>query len=427
MPRFPLLLAAVALGAALALPVGTAAQAGPVEVFRAYWDSGLAPTDPGAERFRSQAMLREFRAFLEEEPEMAREALEFMTAMYRELQEAAALGSIEVVEQTPDRATLEVEFQGKQGPLPEGLPQRATVEMVREEDGWKVETEAFTSSMGGGWDDEFEEATCPAGTVLGDPAAPHTLVLWQDGGTVQVHFSDALLLRDGRDLTLRLPAMGSSQMDVRVPGGATDPGDHAGSIGGSLAWGGCPGFPEGLFHGEGEVLFTWEVGSAAATANVEFDVSPAGGGSALLSGSLAGVSVLDVTPAPLMAESFLLAFDEEVNPHRGAILHHAAEGRLEISLHYSRGNGGGSSSFFVEGFAGEPGVYVGKVSWGNVQVAVVEAFGGGGIRMELWEIPEEEFPAEGLDAARARELGSLRARVVSDGVVVVPSLAAVGL
>jgi hypothetical protein len=62
-----------------------------------------------------------------------------------------------------------------------------------------------------------------------------------------------------------------------------------------------------------------------------------------------------------------------------------------------------------------------------VQVAVVEAFGGGGIRMELWEIPEEEFPAEGLDAARARELGSLRARVVSDGVVVVPSLAAVGL
>jgi hypothetical protein len=58
---------------------------------------------------------------------------------------------------------------------------------------------------------------------------------------------------------------------------------------------------------------------------------------------------------------------------------------------------------------------------------VVEAFGGGGIRMELWEIPEEEFTAEGLDAARARELGSLRARVVSDGVVVVPSLAAVGL
>jgi hypothetical protein len=275
MPRFPLVLAAVALGAALALPVGIAAQAGPVEVFRAYWDSGLTPTDPGAERFRSQAMLREFRAFMEEEPEMAREALEFMTAMYRELQEAAALGSIEVVEQTPDRATLEVEFQGKQGPLPEGLPQRATVEMVREEDGWKVETEAFTSSMGGGWDDEFEEATCPAGTVLGDPAAPHTLVLWQDGGTVQVHFSDALLLRDGRDLTLRLPAMGSSQLDVRVPGGATDPGDHAGSIGGSLAWGGCPGFPEGLFHGEGEVLFTWEVGAAAATANVEFDVSPA--------------------------------------------------------------------------------------------------------------------------------------------------------
>jgi len=75
----------------------------------------------------------------------------------------------------------------------------------------------------------------------------------------------------------------------------------------------------------------------------------------------------------------------------------------------------------------EPGVYVGDVSWGNVQVAVVEAFGGGGIRMELWEIPEEEFPGGGLDAARARELGILRARVVSDGVVVVPSLAVVGL
>jgi len=59
MPRFPLLLAAVALGAALALPAGITAQAGPVEVFRAYWDSGLTPTDPGAEGFRSQAMLRE--------------------------------------------------------------------------------------------------------------------------------------------------------------------------------------------------------------------------------------------------------------------------------------------------------------------------------------------------------------------------------
>jgi hypothetical protein len=418
--------AAALLAALILLPTPVEAQEGPVEVYRAYWDSGLTPSDPGAERFRSRAMLEEFRAFLEEEPEMAREALEFMTALYRELQEAAELGTVEVVEQTPELTVLEIEFQGRSGPLDGGLPQRATVEMVLEAEGWKVDREAFTSSMGGGGQEDAHGDACPAGTILGDDSGPHTLLFRGEEGEVRLHFGEALLLQEGNDLTLRLPAMASSQLDLRVPGGATAAGDHSASLWGMRASGGCPGLPEALVYDDGEGLFTWQPGSGPGTVDVEFDISGSGGGPTLVSGSLQGVPLVDVSPSPLLAGSYLLAFDDEVTPHRGAVLHHVAEERLEISLEFVRGSGGGASSFSVPGFTGEPGVFVGDVRFGHLQVAVVEEFGTGGVRLELREIPEEQVPAGGADIQQALESSVLRARVVTDRAVVIPSLAPVG-
>lgn len=424
MPRSPSLLAA-GLAVALILPAPVLAQGGPEEAYRASWASGFTPADPGAERFRSRILLEEFRAFLEEEPEMAADMLDYMTALYRELQEAAEPGAIEVLEQAADRVVLEVEFRGRNGPLPEGLPRSATVEMLLEADGWKVGREGFSGSIGGGGDGGGYEDPCPAGTVLGDTSAPHTLQLQKDGGVVQLHFNEALLLKDGDDLTLRLPVMGSSQMEVRVRRGAATPGDHGASLEGMLASGGCPGFPETLLYDEPPVLFTWQAATAPGTADVDFDVSaPDGGEMALVSGSLQAVPVVDVTPGPLLPGSFLLAFDDEVNPDRGAVLHHPAEARLEISLEYSRGNGGGSSSFSVNEFTGGPGVYVGDVRFGAVQLAVVEEFGGGRIRMELREIPEEDFSGGEPDLATALGMGILRARVVTDRVVEIPALGA---
>lgn len=57
------------------------AQGDPVDAYRASWENGLTPADPGAERFRSRATLEEFRAYLAEEPEMAAEMLEYMVAL----------------------------------------------------------------------------------------------------------------------------------------------------------------------------------------------------------------------------------------------------------------------------------------------------------------------------------------------------------
>lgn len=421
MPRTASLLAA-GLAVALILPAHVLAQGGPEEAYRASWASGLTPADPGAERFRSRILLEEFRAFLEEEPEMAADMLDYMTALYRELQEAAEPGAIEVVEQAADRVVLEVEFRGKEGPLPEGLPRSATVEMLLEADGWRVGREAFSGSIGGGGDGGAYEDPCPAGTVLGDTSAPHTLQVQKEGGVVQLHFHDALLLKKGDDLTLKLPVMGSSQMGVQVLRGAAAPGDHGASLEGMLASGGCPGFPGTLLYDEPPVLFTWRAGSTPGTAEVDFDVAAPDGGMALVSGSLQAVPVVDVTPGPLLPGSFLLAFDDEVNPDRGAVLHHPSEARLEISLEYSRGNGGGSSSFHVQEFTGAPGVYVGDVRFGAVQLAVVEEFGGGRIRMELREIPEEDFTGGEPDLATALGMGILRARVVTDRVVEIPAL-----
>jgi hypothetical protein len=124
-------------------------QAEPVDVYRAFWDSGLSPADPHVECFMSRESLAELEAMRAADPEMVEAMLEFLTAMHVELNEAAEMGEVEVLEQTQDRATLRFGFVGRTGPLSDhfGNPV-ATVEMVREDQVWRIDRQAFESGSG---------------------------------------------------------------------------------------------------------------------------------------------------------------------------------------------------------------------------------------------------------------------------------------
>lgn len=415
-------------------PAAAAAQVesadGPAGAYRAWWASGLTPADSDSERFRSQARIRELAAFRAEDPEMAAEALAFMVEMHRELVESASPGHIEVLFEDAEEAMLRVLLEGRDGPLPQGLPSEVSVRMVREADGWKVDTERFTGGMMGGGSDasgEWDEG-CPADAALGDPGSPHRLVLHGGDADRMVHLGAAYLLRDGDALTLHLPSFDENLLTVSAGTGAQEPGTHAAVLGG-IGWGGgCPGIPNALVQEEtprGEL--SWRLDGDAGFARVSFVFADPDSRAPLLSGEMNMVPLLDVSPVPMGEGSIMVAMGgEEIVPDRGSVLLHEGEGRLEITLSYTRANGGGSTTIRVPEFRGEPGVYVGASWFDSRQVTVVRVFESSRIELEVREIEEAALPVGDLAAGVALGMGTLKARVVTDRVVVVPHLSPVG-
>jgi hypothetical protein len=409
---------------------GLGAQDGPAEAYRAWWASELTPADPASERFRSQGSIRELAAFRAESPEMAAEALAFMAEMHREMLAAAIPGQIEVVFEDAEEVRLHVVLEGRDGPLPPGLPSEAAVRMVREPDGWKVDTETFMGTMMSGGSDTSggREAECPADATLGDPASPHRLVLHGGEADRTVHLAAAYLLRDGDALTLHLPSIGENQLHVEARTGAREPGLHAAVLGGTRWGGGCPALPDALVHEEapaGEL--EWHPLGDTGSARVSFTFPEPGSGAPLLSATLDAVPLLDISPGPMGEGSAMVTFDgDEIVPDLGVVLLHEGEARLEIMLEYSHSSGGGSTTISVPEFRGEPGVYVGASWFDSREVTVVRVFEGSRIELEVREVEEDLLPAGELDADVALALGSLKARAVTDRMVVVPALPPVG-
>jgi hypothetical protein len=425
MPARPLatLLALVAI---LTVPSAAFAQAGPADAYRAYWNSGLSPAAPEAARFRSEASLREIAAFLEEDPENARDALDFMAMLHGELYESADIAGISVVEETGDRATLEVHFEGRAGALPPGLPSRAAVQMVRENGGWKVDAERFTggSPAVNAGPMEPEGDYCPAGTAVGDHGAPHMLAFPDPDGERRIHFGEAFVLRDGSSLSLRLPAVGESRISIDAPRGAEAPGSYPATLNGMRATGGCPALPEGLvYDDDARGTLEWMPGSRAGHVNVDFGFMDTGSGTPAFTGAVRDALLIDVSPGTLADDSRMVTMDgEEIRPDRGGALLYQEDGRLEVSVAYSTSSGGGSSSFTVPDFSGEAGVYVGDPFFDDVRVVVVRAFDGTRLDMEVRKVAVTDLPAGELTPDVAAGLGSLVARVVTDRVVVIPAL-----
>jgi hypothetical protein len=429
-PRSAFVRILLALTTLSLLPGAMAAQEGPAEAYRAWWDSGLTPADPDSERFRSQASILELAAFRAEEPEMAAEAVAFMAEAHREMVEAATPGRIEVVQEEGDAVILHVYLEGRGGPLPQGLPSEASVRMVREADGWKVDTETFMGSiMSGGGDPSggWSEA-CPADAALGDPASPHRLVLHGSDADRPVHLDAAYLLRDGDALTLHLPPFDENLLTVEARSGGEEPGTHAAVLAGMRWSGGCPALADALVHEDaprGELA--WQPAGDAGAARVTFVFPDPDSGAPLLSGNLDAVPLLDVTPGPMGAGSAMVTFDgEEIVPDRGSVRLHEGEGRLEIMLEYVRSNGGGSTTLSVPEFRGAPGVYMGASWFDTREVTVVRVFDGSRIELEVREVAEDALPEGDLAADVALGMGTLKARVVTDRLVVLPALPPVG-
>ena len=431
---------------AIAAPSPGIAQEGPVEVFRAYWASGLSPADPEVARFRSQASLKELAALLAGDPEMATDILDFMGAMHEDLQAAADLDTVEVVSDEGDRATLEVRLRGRDGPLRGDLPSRATVEMVREADGWKVHSEAYSggnlfgspadsapaaeAKRGGKANPATWEERCPAGSTLGDPAAPHGLMLQGPGGEGRVHFSDARLLLNEGWLIVELPVFNEHRLSVRAFEAGHAPGSFDGSLSveGLMGFGGCPTLParfiEPYFPGqvapEGQV--TWDSEPGSGRADVTFSFSDPETGQVDLSGALGGVAVIDISLGPLLEGSAMLIFEDEVAPTRGSVLHEPDRRRLEIQLEYDVPSGGGVESIRLEAFSGEPGFIVEDRGFGRAEVTLVREFDGTRLELEVREVPENELGDADDLVERFSTLGKLVARVRTDRVATLPAL-----
>jgi len=431
---------------AIAAPSPGIAQEGPVEVFRAYWASGLSPADPEVARFRSQASLKELAALLAGDPQMAADILDFMAAMQGDLQAAADLDTVEVVSDEGDRATLEVRLRGRDGPLRGDLPSRATVEMVREADGWKVHSEAYSggnlfgspadsapaaeAKRGGKANPATWEERCPAGSTLGDPAAPHGLMLQGPGGEGRVHFSDARLLLNEGWLIVELPVFNEHRLSIRAFEAGHAPGSFDGSLSveGLMGFGGCPTLParfiEPYFPGqvapEGQV--TWDSEPGSGRADVTFSFSDPETGQVDLSGALGGVAVIDISLGPLLEGSAMLIFEDEVAPTRGSVLHEPDRRRLEIQLEYDVPSGGGVESIRLEAFSGEPGFIVEDRGFGRAEVTLVREFDGTRLELEVREVPENELGDADDLVERFSTLGKLVARVRTDRVATLPAL-----
>lgn len=420
---------------AIAAPSPGIAQEGPVEVFRAYWATGLSPADPEVARFRSRASLKELAALLAGDPEMATDILAFMAAMHEDLQAATDLDTVEVVSDVGDRATLEVRLRGRDGALRGDLPSRATVEMVREADGWKVHSEAYSGgNLFGSPADPAPaskaEPSCPAGSTLGDPAAPHGLMLQGPGGGGRVHFSDARLLLNEGWLIVELPEFNEHRLTIRAFEAGHAPGSFEGSltVEGLMGFGGCPTLParfiEPYFPGqtapEGQV--TWDSEPGSGRADVTFSFSDPATDQVDLSGALEGVTVIDISSGPLLEGSAMLYFGDAVAPTRGSVLHEPDRRRLEIQLEYDVPSGGGVESIRLEAFSGEPGFIVEDRGFGRAQVTLVREFDGTRLELEVREVPENELGDAGDLAGRFSTLGELVARVRTDRVATLPTL-----
>ena len=430
----------------VAAPSSGTAQEGPVEVFRAYWASGLSPADPEVARFRSQASLKELAALLAGDPEMAADILDFMAAMQGDLQASANLDTVKVVADEGDRATLEVRLRGRNGPLRGDLPSRGTVEMVREADGWKVHSEAYSggglfgspadppsearAEPSGKEDPAAWEETCPAGSTLGDPAAPHVLVLHGPEGEGRVHFSDARLLLNEGWLIVELPVFNEHRLSIRAWEAGHAPGSFEGSltVEGLMGFGGCPTLParfiEPYFQGqvapEGQV--TWDLEPGSDRAHVTFSFPDPATGRVELSGALESVAVVDISLGPLLEGSAMLFFDDEVAPTRGSVLHEPGRTRLEIQLEYDAPSGSGGESILLEAFSGEAGFVVEDRGFGRARVALVREFDGTRLELEVREVPENELGDTADLAERFSTLGELVARVRTDRVATLPTL-----
>jgi hypothetical protein len=428
-PRVVFALLLLALPALPLLPAAAVAQ-GPAEAYRAWWSSGLTPADPGSERFRSRASILELADFRSEEPETAAETIAFMAEAHRTLVEAATLGRIETVHEDAGEALLHVVLNGRDGPLPAGMPSEARVRMVREEDGWKVDTESFTGAGFGGRSDTpaGPDEACPANAVLGDPDSPNRLVVFGTDGHRTVHPGAAYLLRDGDALTLHLPRFDENLLTIVARAGGNEPGSHVAMLAGTRWSGGCPALPDALVHGDAPAgRLEWQRLDDAASARVSFAFPDPGSDTLLLSGNLDAVPFLDASPGPMGPGSVMVTLDgQEIVPDRGLVVLHEGEARLEIMLGFVRSDGGGSTSVSVPEFLGEPGVYPGASWFDSREVTVVRVFDGSRIELEVREIATNALPGGVLDADEVLGMGELKARVVTDRLVRLPALPTVG-
>ncbi|CAN5693111.1 hypothetical protein BH23GEM11_BH23GEM11_19610 [soil metagenome] len=414
------------------VPTHALAQAGPVETYRAWWASGLAPADPGSERFRSRASIRELAVFRAEAPEIAAEALAFMAEAHGELVRSAVPGLIEIVTDDGEEVTLRVGLEGRDGPLPSGLPSEATVVMVREADDWKIHRETFRGTLSPGGDSSLDvgwEEECPVDTeVVGPgaiaPGSPSRIVVHGADADRLLHPGGAYLLRDDQAATLHLPPFGENHLRVEAGLGGSEAGTHRAVLAGMRWSGGCPALSEALVHDDAPAgQLEWEHLHGPGRARVSFVFPDPDTGAPLLSGILDDLPLLDMTPAPLLPGSMLVTRNgQEIVPDRGQVLLHEGEDRLAILLEYRLPNGGGSMALSVPGFRGGPGVHVGSPWFDTLDVTIVTRFDGRSLELEVREIPESALPKDGLDAETARSMGSLKARVVTDQVVVLPHL-----
>jgi hypothetical protein len=147
----------------------------------------------------------------------------------------------------------------------------------------------------------------------------------------------------------------------------------------------------------------------------------------LLSGNLDVVPVLDVSPGPMGTGSVMVTMDDqEIVPDRGSVILHEGDARLEIALEYVLPNGSGSTTIVVPEFRGQPGVYPGASWFETREVTVVRVFDGSRIELEVREVGVDALPEGSLDADAVLGMGTLKARVVTDRLVVVPPLPPVG-
>lgn len=407
------------------LPAAAVAQ-GPADVYRAWWTSGLTPADSGAERFRSQASLAKLAALRSEDPEYAAESIAFMTDMHRALVAAAVPGHIEIVNEDAEHAVLHVTLRSRDESLPGGMPSEITVRMVNEEDDWKVDTESFSGgTVSGGSEEsgEWDEA-CVIEGVLGDTASVGHVVVRGAEGDLTVALGAAYLLRDGNGLTLHLPPIGENLLTLEARTAASGPGIHRAVLGGTRFSGGCPALPDALvFEDAPTGELEWQLLDDPASARVSFDFPDPELGVLLLAGNLDVVPLIDISTEPMGPGSVMVTFDgEEIVPDAGRALFYQGEARLDIMMQYVRSNGGGSTSLSVPDFRGEPGVYPGPAWFDTREVTVVRVVDGNRIELEVREIATDEFPDGEVDASVLLEMGILKARVVTDRMVMVPPL-----